>query len=121
VTAGEQVSSHVDGAVLAEQEGDGSSVPVRNILETAKLYALTEKKGLKGSLGGRGRQLSRRRRQRCFNTRNLNFATVFQHDAAPVDNPSDFTSAQQFKTAGLIAVDSPVDIFGAQATGSDNE
>jgi len=29
--------------------------------------------------------------------------------------------AQQLKTAGLIAVDSPVDIFGAQATGSGNE
>jgi hypothetical protein len=62
MATGEQVSSHVDGAVLAQQEGDGSSVPVRNILETTKLYELTEKQGLKGSLGGRGRQLSWSRR-----------------------------------------------------------
>jgi ABC-type transport system involved in cytochrome bd biosynthesis fused ATPase/permease subunit len=58
MATGEQVAGHVDGAVLTEQERDGSSVPVRNILETAKLYELTEKHGLKSSLGGRGRQLS---------------------------------------------------------------
>jgi len=51
-------------------------------------------------LTGRGRQLSRRQRRRCLNTRNSNFATVFQHDAAAVDNPNDFTSAQQLKMAG---------------------
>jgi hypothetical protein len=117
MAAGEQVSGHVDRAVLADQEGDGSSVPVRNILETTKLYDLAEEHSLKGSLGGHGRQLSGRQRWGCLNTRNSNFATVFQHDAAPVDNPNDFTSAQQLKTAGLSAVD----IFGAQAICSGNE
>jgi hypothetical protein len=58
MATGEQVSSHVDGAVLAQQEGDGSSVPVRNILETVKLYELTEKDGLEGNLASRGRPLS---------------------------------------------------------------
>jgi hypothetical protein len=68
MATGEQVSSHVDGAVLAQQEGDGSSVPVRNILETAKLYELIEKHGLEGGLGRRGLKLSRCGRMRYFNT-----------------------------------------------------
>jgi hypothetical protein len=117
MAAGQQLSRYVDRVVLTDQERDGSSVPVRNILETTKLYDLAEKHSLKGSLGGRGRQLSGRQRWGCLNTRNSNFATVFQHDAAPVDNPNDFTSAQQLKTAGL----STVDIFGAQTIGSGNE
>jgi hypothetical protein len=53
---------------LAHHKSDGSSIPVCNILETAKLYELIEKHGLEGGLGRRGLKLSRCGRMRYFNT-----------------------------------------------------
>src|SRR5215475_8484709 len=108
MAAGKQLSRHVDRAILADHRRDGSTVPVRNILETAELHDLTEEHGFEGGLGGPSRHL---------NTGNLNFAAVLQHDATPVQNPSDFAVAQQLKTAGLT----PVDIFSARAIASSDE
>jgi hypothetical protein len=68
VTTGKQLSGYVDRAVLAHHESDGSSIPVRNLLETVKLYDLIEEHGLEGGLGRRGLKLSRCGRKRYFNT-----------------------------------------------------
>src|SRR5262249_55954354 len=105
MAVGDQVTRHVDRAILADDKRDGSAIPVSNVLETPELYGLTQKHGFEGGLGG---QL---RCWRHLHSGNLNFAAVFQHDATPVHNPSDFAAAQQLKTAGLT----PVDIFCAPA------